>query len=91
MRSPPPDGQGHARGQTARLAELVELLRHDAGVAADLVLPPLLVVDLLDDGHGDDDLVVLEGEEGAGVVKQHVGVQDVGLDHRFMLLRRGSV
>jgi len=85
MRSRPPDGRG------ARLAQLVEFLGDEPGVAADLVLPPLLIVDLFDDGHGDHDLVVLEGEEGAGVVKQHVGVQDVGLDHRFMLLRRGSV
>ena len=84
---PPARGKRHARRQAARLAHLVEFLGHDAGVSPDLVLPFLLVVDFLDDGHGDDHLVVLEGKEGPRVVKQHVRVQYECFYHGLRFLR----
>ena len=83
---PPARGKRHACRQTTRLAHPVELLGNDTGVAPDFVLPFLLVVDFLDDGHGDDHLVVFEGKEGPRVVKQHVRVQYVCFYHGLRLL-----
>src|ERR1700687_965282 len=50
-----------------------------SGMAADLILPPLLAIDLLDDRQRDHDLVVLEGEDGIRIVQQDVGIEDVDL------------
>ena len=57
-------------------AELVEVARHLAGVAAQRREVALEVVDLLDDVDRDDDVVVAEAEDAAGVVEEDVGVED---------------
>src|SRR2546423_13987537 len=71
--------EGHALGQLAGRAQVIEMMSDQASVPADLILPALLAVDLLDHGQWDHDLVVLEGEDRIGVVEQHVRVEDVNL------------
>ena len=63
------------------LAQLVEVVRHQPSVTADLVLASLLSVDLLDHHQRNDDVVVLEGEHRIGIVQQDVGVEHVDLLH----------
>ena len=67
--------------RAAPLAKLVEQARDRAGVAAPLRALALELIDLLDHVDRDDDVVVLEPEDGVGVVKQDVGVEDVVLLH----------
>src|ERR1700731_2112100 len=55
------------------------MMGDQARVTADLILPALLAVDLLDHGQRDHDLVVLEGEDRVGIVQQDVRVEDVDL------------
>ena len=64
---------------------LVDHLDSDAGLAADgFVVPVLDVIQFLQDGHGNHDVVLLEGGYRRGVVQQDVGVQHIGLlDDRF--------
>src|SRR2546423_10979328 len=71
--------EGYALGQLAGRAQVIEMMGDQASVPADLILPALLAVDLLDHGQRDHDLVVLEGEDRIGVVQQHVRVEDVNL------------
>src|SRR5205807_607157 len=62
-------------------AELVEESGDGAGVAAALRSLPLELVDLLDGEDGDDEIVVLELEDGVRVVEQDVRVEDVVFLH----------
>ena len=67
------------RERAALLAEIVEQARDGARVAAALGAFALELVDLLDDVDRDDDVVVLEPEDGVRVVEQDVRVEDVVL------------
>src|ERR1700724_3689523 len=71
--------EGDALGELARRAQVVEVVRDQPRMPADLILAALLAVDLLDDRERDHDLVVLEGEDRVGIVQQNVGVEDVDL------------
>ena len=72
----------HALGErAAALAKLVEQARDRARVAPALRALALELVDLLDDVDRDDDVVVLEPEDGVRVVEEDVRVEDVVLLH----------
>ena len=64
---------------------LVDDLDRYPGLAADGLLVPVLdVIQLLQHGHGDHDVVFIEGGDSVGVVQQDIGVQDIGfLDNGF--------
>jgi hypothetical protein len=51
-----------------------------ARIAPDVVVSPFELVELFDDGEGDNDLVLLEDEEGVGIVEKDVGVENEVLD-----------
>ena len=70
-------GQFHALAQTAVAAKTVEHPRNRARVLAEFGGFALEAVNLLDDFDGDQDIIVREVEEGVGVVKDNIGVEDV--------------
>ena len=65
-----------AVGEVALFAEGVDMADGGAGGAADVGGVLFELVEFFEDVEGDDDLVVGEGEEGCGIVQQHVGVED---------------
>jgi hypothetical protein len=65
-----------ALGERADEAEAVEVADDLAGGSPDVVVAPLHVVQFLDHGERDDDIVVLEDEQGVRVVQEHIGVED---------------
>ena len=69
------------RERPSALAELVEQSRDRPGVAPALGAFALELVDLLDHVDRDDDVVVLEAENGLRIVKEDVGIEDVVLLH----------
>ncbi len=71
----------HALPELPLDAELVEVARDLAGVAAQRREVALEVVDLLDHVDRDDDVVVVEPEDAARIVEQDVGVEDEVLFH----------
>src|SRR6202022_1474131 len=77
--------EGDALRQFARCAQVIEMVRDQAGVASHLILAALLAVDLLDHGQRDYDLVVLEGKDRVRIVQKDVRVEDVDLLHAFAL------
>ena len=81
-RSAPPESSGTPLdSEPPALAELVEEARDRARVAAALGALALELVDLLDHVDRDDDVVVLELEDGVRVVEEDVRVEDVVLLH----------
>ena len=70
-------GQLHALAQAALAAKAVEHPGNGAGVLAQFGGLALEAVDFLDDFDGNQDIVVLEVEQGVGVVEEDVGVEDV--------------
>ena len=68
-----------AIGQPAVLAQAVERPDDLPGVLARVVGPLLELVEFLDDLERQDDFVVGEGHEGAGIVQEDVRVKDEGL------------
>src|ERR1700694_2139272 len=58
-----------------------------AGMPANLALPALLAVDLLDHRQRDHDLVVLEREDRVRIVQQDIRVKNVDLLHVDCLKR----
>jgi len=60
---------------------------HAARAGAELTLLGLQTIELRQDfdGHGDD--VLIELEQGLGIVNQYVGVQDVSLFHVLHVVR----
>jgi hypothetical protein len=75
-----------AVGEPADAAQAVEVADALAGVAPEVVVLALHLVELFDHREGDDDVVLFEDEEGVGVVEQ-----DVGVDHeRLGLQTRNS-
>ena len=72
-------GEHDAFGEGTLAAEGVEAPGNGPRVLAALAGLALELVDLLDDLDGDEDVVVLEVEQGVGVVEEDVGVEDVVL------------
>jgi hypothetical protein len=73
---------GHPlRERPARLAKLIEDPCDLARVAPALGALAFELVDLLDAVNRDDDVVVLEAKDRAGVVEENVRVEDVILLH----------
>ena len=66
-------------GEAAHGAKAIEVADAGAGVAAQVVILALHLVEFFDDGEGNDDIVFLEHEECIGVVKQ-----DVGIKHKLL-------
>jgi hypothetical protein len=82
--------EGDALGEGTLGAEGVEAAGDGTGVLAAFAGLALELVDLLDDLDGDQDLIVLEVQEGVGVVEEDVGVEDVVLDVLLRGLNGGS-
>ena len=70
--------------------QLVQAAADLAGVARDLAHAALVVVQLFQRDHRQEHVVLLEAEEGGGIVHQHVGVQHEQLVGR-RLGARGAV
>src|SRR5207245_10141557 len=73
----PAGGEDHPFAQSALASQTVEHARKSAGVLAALGGIAFEAVDLLNNFNRDDDVVVLDAEEGAGIVRQYVGVKNV--------------
>ncbi len=56
-----------------------------AGILAEFGGFALEAVDLLDDLDGQEDVVILELEQGIGVMEQNIGVKNVILLHEQMI------
>ena len=56
----------------------------DTGITADVLLAILDVVELFEHRHGDEHVVLFEGVDGEGFVKQNVGIQDKQLSVRVV-------
>ena len=78
-------GQGDAFAQPARAAKTVEHPGDGAGILAQFGGLALEAVNFLDDLDGQQDVVVLEVEQGIGVVEQDIGVKNVILLHEQMI------
>ena len=70
------------RGARLAVAEIVEEPRDGASVAPALRALPLELVYLLDRVDGDNEIVVLEFEDGVRIVKKNVCIEDVVFLHR---------
>ena len=70
--------------------QLVQAAADLAGVARDLAHAALVVVQLFQRDHRQEHVVLLEAEEGGGIVHQHVGIQHEQLVGR-RLSARGAV
>ena len=68
-------GQFHAFAQAAGAAKAVEHARDGAGVLAKFGGFALETVDFLDDFDGKEDVVLLEIEQGVGVVEEDIGIE----------------
>ena len=77
----PAVGQADAFAQPARAAEAVQHAGDGARVLAQLGGFPLEPVNLLDDLDRQEDIVLLEVEQGIGVMEQDIGVKNVVLFH----------
>ncbi len=73
-------GELDAFGEFSLEAERIEMADDGSGVAAQVVGVGFEFVQFLDDIEWDDDFVVGEHEEGVGIVKQDVGVENEVLD-----------
>src|SRR6185503_5712772 len=69
---------------TALCAELVEQTRDGPRIAPAFVRFALEVIDLFENVNGDDEIVVLELEDGVRVVQKDVGIDDVIFLHRWL-------
>ena len=69
--------QADAFTQTALGAQTVQRARYHAGVGAALGGFAFEPVHFLDDLNGNQDVVLLKIEDGVGVVKEDVGVENV--------------
>ena len=72
--------KGNAAGQVRQTRALDQLIQEAADlarIAAGLAGPLLAMVQLLDHLHRQVDVVLLELEQGSGVVHQHVGIQNI--------------
>jgi hypothetical protein len=67
--------------------QLVEEPQCAAGEVAQLRVVPL-ALELGDHDHRQDDLVLGEAAQGAGIRQQHAGVEDIGPGRRARRLRR---
>ncbi|MNF58317.1 hypothetical protein D3C84_398690 [compost metagenome] len=56
----------------------------DPGITTDVFLAILDVVELFEHRHGDEHVVLFEGVDGEGFVKQNVGIQDKQLSVRVV-------
>jgi hypothetical protein len=74
-------GQGHPLRQVALLAEAFQGADGPPGRRPGLVGPGLELVQLLDHGQGDGDVMLLEAARGLRVGDEHVGVQHIGASH----------
>ena len=74
-------GQAHAFAQTSVAAEAVEQARDGAGILAQFGGLALEAVNFLDHLDGEQHVVLLEREQGIGVVEQNVGIKNVILFH----------
>ncbi len=69
----------HPLGKPLELPEFVEFAGDHPGVPSRFIEILLEVVHLLDDDHGDDDIVLQKGEEGCRVVEENIGIENVNL------------
>ncbi len=70
-------------------AQSIDLTDDLAGVASGVIVVFLELVEFFDDGEGEDDFMLTEHEDGAGIVEQDIGVEDeVGLAGFF---ERGGI
>ena len=81
--------EGDAVRETSLLPLPVDEFRCRPGVAPEHVQVLLEAVELLDDGDGNDDPVVLKFEQGVGIVQQDVRVQHEIFDHPASGVDRG--
>ena len=73
--------QGNTLGETAAGTQFIEFADDLPGIPSQFILIPFEFIEFFDDGHGDDNDVVLEGFQRLGAVKQNVGVQNENFLH----------
>jgi len=78
---PPAVGEANAFAQVPRTAEPVQHAGDGAGILAQLSGLSLKVIDFLNDLYGEEDIVILELEQGIGIMEQDISVEDVVLFH----------
>jgi hypothetical protein len=66
--------EGDPCGELAKIAKVVEDPRDGSRIAAYFILSFLLIVEFLDDGEWNNDLVFLKSKERFWIVKKDVGV-----------------
>ena len=81
----PAVGKRDAFAQPARAAKAVQHAGDRAGVLAEFGGLALEAVNFLNDLNGQEDVVILELEQGIGVMEQDIGVKNVILLHERMI------
>ena len=81
-----PGGQVHPPAQASGAAQPVQHAGDSPGILAQLARLPLEAVHLLNDLDRNQNMVVLEPEEGIGVVEEDVCIENVVLLHAGRLL-----